>query len=136
LKRLIALALVTAAVSAGAHHSTLMFEWGKERVVEGTVNEFQWTQPHGFIWLSVPGARGKVEQWGFEGMSPSWLGRHDWTRHSLEPGQKVTVTYYPLKDGRRFAGFFVRVELPGGKRLEGLPGPGRLPSLSSVTEGP
>jgi hypothetical protein len=119
--------------SAWAHHSIAVFEWGDEAIIEGTVDEFHWSQPHGFIWLSVPGNNGKVEQWGFEGMSPSRLGRHSWTSRSLVSGQKITLTYYPLKDGRH-GGFFVRVTLPGGKTLEGLPdGQPRLPPLASVT---
>jgi uncharacterized protein DUF6152 len=116
--------------SVRAHHSTAIFEWGKEAQVEGTVEEFQWTQPHGFIWLKVHGDSGKVEQWGFEGMSPSWLGRHDWTSRSLTAGEKISLTYYPLKDGRN-GGFFVRVTLPGGRTLQALPeGAVRVPPLS------
>jgi hypothetical protein len=123
------LVAATLGFSASAHHSTAIFEWGTEKQVAGTVEEFQWTQPHGFIWLDVSGNAGKSEQWGFEGMSPSWLGRHNWTSRSLSAGEKIRVTYYPLKDGRR-GGFFVRVELPGGKTLQALPdGPVRVPPL-------
>ena len=32
---------------ASAHHSTAMFEWGKEKTLEGTVDKYEWTQPHG-----------------------------------------------------------------------------------------
>ena len=131
-KVVIVTALVTVGTFASAHHSTSIFEWGQERVIEGTVDEFQWSQPHGFIWLKVNGDGGEVVQWGFEGMSPSWLGRHEWTSRSLAAGQKITLTYYPLKD-RRPGGFFVRVKLPDGRTLEGLPeGPTRLPPLASA----
>ena len=117
--------------SASAHHSTAMFEWGKEKKLEGTIDKFQWTQPHTFIWVNVPGKGGKVEQWGFEGMSPSWLGRHEWGSHSLKAGEKVSIDYYPLRDGRT-GGFFVRVKMPDGKTLDALPGrppsPGAAPA--------
>ena len=89
------------AAPAGAHHSTAMFAWGQEKTIEGTVDSFEWTQPHSFIWLNVPGKDGKAEQWGLEGMSPSWLGRHGWTRHSLNSGDQVKVVIYPLRDGAR-----------------------------------
>jgi hypothetical protein len=116
--------------SASAHHSTAMFEWGKEKKLEGTIDKFQWTQPHTFIWINVPGKSGKMEQWGFEGMSPSWLGRHEWSSRSLKSGEKVSIDYYPLRDGRT-GGFFVRVKTPDGKTLEALPGrppsPGAAP---------
>jgi hypothetical protein len=109
------------AASAIAHHSTAMFEWGKEKKLEGTIDKFEWTQPHTFIWLNVPGKSGKTETWGLEGMSPSWLGRNKWSARSLKIGDKVKIDYYPLRDGRS-GGFFVRVIMPDGTTLEGLPG--------------
>jgi hypothetical protein len=65
-------------------------------------------------------------------MSPSWLGRHEWSSRSLKAGEKVTLDYYPLRDGRK-GGFFVRVKTPDGKTLQGLPGgPGRGPPPASA----
>jgi hypothetical protein len=116
---LLGLAACLTIAPAGAHHSTAMFDWGKEKTVEGTIDKYEWTQPHTFIWIAVPG--GKDKQWGFEGMSPSWLGRHGWSSKSLVSGTKVKVTYYPLRDGRQ-GGFFVRVTTGDGKALEALPG--------------
>ena len=116
--------------SANAHHSTAMFDWGKEKKLEGTIDVFQWTQPHTFIYVNVAGKGGKLEKWGFEGMSPSWLGRHEWSSHSLKAGEKVSLDYYPLRDGRQ-GGFFVRVKMADGKTMEALPGrpatPGAAP---------
>jgi hypothetical protein len=118
--------------TASAHHSTAMFDWGKEKKLEGTIDKFQWTQPHTFIWVKVAGKSGKEQQFGLEGMSPSWLGRHEWSSHSLKAGEKVNIDYYPLRDGRP-GGFFVRVTTPDGKVLEALPGgPGRGPPPASA----
>jgi uncharacterized protein DUF6152 len=118
---LLGLAASISMMPAGAHHSTAMFEWGKEKTIEGTIDKFEWTQPHTFIWISSPG--GKDKSWGFEGMSPSWLGRHGWNSKSLASGSKVKIVYYPLRDGRQ-GGFFVRVTTPEGKALDALPQPG------------
>jgi hypothetical protein len=98
-----------------------MFEWGKEKSLNGTVDKHEWTQPHTFVWLTVPGKGGKAESWGFEGMSPSWLGRRGWNLHTLARGDKVKLDYYPLRDGRN-GGFFVRLTLPDGKTMVALPG--------------
>jgi len=117
---LLSLAAALAATSASAHHSTAMFEWGKEKSIDGTIDKWEWTQPHTFVWLVVPGSGGKVQQWGFEGMSPSWLGRRGWGLHSLARGDKVKLVYYALRDGRN-GGFYVRVTLPDGRTLEALP---------------
>ena len=44
--------------SASAHHSTAMFEWGTEKTLSGTIERYEWTQPHTFIWITVPARTG------------------------------------------------------------------------------
>jgi Family of unknown function (DUF6152) len=109
---------------ASAHHSTASFEWGKERALTGTVERYEWTQPHTFIWLFVDQGKGKVLEWGLEGMSPSWLGRRGWSRHTLSAGDRISIVYYPLRDHRP-GGFYVRVSLPDGRTMAALPQRGR-----------
>lgn len=109
---------------AAAHHSTAIFEWGKEKALTGTVEKYEWTQPHTFVWLLVERGQGKVQEWGLEGMSPSWLGRRGWSRRTLNAGDKVSLVYYPLRDHRP-GGFYVRIRLPSGQTLNALPQPGR-----------
>ncbi len=106
--------------AASAHHSTAMFEWGKEKTLTGTIERYEWTQPHTFIWIFVPRGSGRTQEWGLEGMSPSWLGRRGWSRNSLAAGDKVKIVYYPLKDGRP-GGFYVRVTTPDGHTIAALP---------------
>jgi hypothetical protein len=119
-RALFGLTLCLLGFAVSAHHSTAMFEWGKEKTLDGTIDKWEWTQPHTFIWLNVPGKGGKMQQWGLEGMSPSWLGRRGWSTKSLAHGEKVKIAYYPLRDGRT-GGFYVSVTLPDGKVLQALP---------------
>jgi Family of unknown function (DUF6152) len=99
-------------VPAHAHHSTAMFEWNVDTNIEGIVESFEWTNPHTFTYLIAPdGAR-----WALEGMSPSSLGRHGWTKKTLNPGDKVKMVIYKLRDGRN-GGFTARVTLPDGRTL-------------------
>ena len=103
--------------TGSAHHSTAMFEWGKEAKLENmTIEKWEWTNPHTFIYARD--AQGK--RWAFEGMSPNHLSRSGWDKRTLKPGDKVDLTYYPLRDGRP-GGFNVRVIKPGGKELLQLP---------------
>jgi hypothetical protein len=102
-----------ALTAAQAHHSFTMFNQTAEMTITGTVKEFQWTNPHTFTFLDVAGADGKVETWGLEGMSPNYLGRRGWTKHTLSPGDKVSITIYPLKDGLK-GGMFLRCKLADG----------------------
>jgi hypothetical protein len=114
----IALSLAAgAAAPALAHHSFAMFDFQASKSVTGTVEQFDWTNPHTFIWLQVPeGANGANVRYGFEGMSPNYLGRRGWTKSTLKPGDKVTVTFHPLKDGSK-GGTYQKVMLSDGKEL-------------------
>ncbi len=100
------------ATATPAHHSTAMFEWGKAATMKGaTVERWDWTNPHTFLYVNVKGANGANERWAFEGMSPNHLGRVGWSKRTLKAGDKIDLTYYPLKDGRK-GGFNVTVTFP------------------------
>lgn len=126
MRRIIAagsLAVAALALSAplSAHHSTAMFEWGKEvKIPAATVVSWDWTNPHVFLRVDVPNASGGSDRWVFEGMSPSHLARNGWSRKSLQPGQKIALSYYPLKDDRK-GGFNVTVTFADGKKIAQLP---------------
>jgi hypothetical protein len=123
------LATFLAGTSAFAHHSAVMFDFGpdKQKQIEGVVKEFQWTNPHTFIVLAVKNEAGETEEWGFEGMSPNWLGRHGWSKRTLEPGAEIAMGFAPLKDGRK-GGFTLTVHLPDGTVLQELPAQSELPA--------
>jgi hypothetical protein len=109
---------VTLTVPSQAHHSTAMFEWGKSTELKNvTVERWVWTNPHTFLY--VHDASG--QRWAFEGMSPNHLARAGWSKRSLTPGERVDLTYYKLRDGRR-GGFNVTVTRPNGTVLQQLPG--------------
>jgi hypothetical protein len=99
-----------------AHHSFAMFDRQKETVLKGTVKTFQWTNPHSFIELEVVDAQGAIASYSIEMNSPNNLNRQGWKSTSLKPGDKVSVTINPLRDGSR-GGLFVNVQLADGRVL-------------------
>jgi len=103
-----------------AHHSFAMFDQKKVMTLNGTVHEFQWTNPHSWIELDVPQKSG-AQRWSIELNSPNNLKRQGWKRDSIKPGDKVTVRIAPLRSGEH-GGLFLDVKLPSGKVLDsGLP---------------
>lgn len=92
-------ALALTAGSAFAHHSFAMFDNAKEQTLEGTVKDFQWTNPHIWIQVNVKGPDGKVTEWSIEGGSPNGLKRSGWSKKSMNAGDKVVMKIHPLKDG-------------------------------------
>ena len=110
----VALAGVAAmTVPGSAHHSTAMFEWGSAVELKGmTVEKWEWTNPHTFLYVRDKDGN----RWAFEGMSPNHLVRYGWSRRSVAPGDKIDLTYYPLRDGRN-GGFNVTIDKPDGTHL-------------------
>lgn len=116
-KHWMALGLIAIAVPATAHHSFAMFDMAKDVTVSGTITEFRWTNPHSFMHLIVPGAQGVATTWAIEMTSPNTLVHGGWRRSSLKPGDKVTVIYHPLLNGKP-GGALVSVKLPNGTVLK------------------
>ena len=109
-------ALAVYAIPAAAHHSFAMFDASKTVTLEGSVKEFQWTNPHAWIMLNVANQQGQAEQWAIELNGPSGLARDGWKPKTLTPGMSVAVTIHPLRDGSN-GGQFLTVKLPDGSQM-------------------
>jgi hypothetical protein len=115
-----ALACALGAAPASAHHSAAMFEPEKIITVEGTVKEFEYTNPHSWLYVVVRDDKGEETLWGFEAEGPSALMRAGIKANALRPGDKVTVRTRPLRDGRP-AGAWVTVTKSDGTVLNPRP---------------
>jgi hypothetical protein len=105
-----------------AHHSFAMFDQEKTVTLRGTVKEFEWTSPH--TWLRVmvvDQATGKPLQYAMEMGSVARSTYDGWKRDSVKPGDTVTVSIHPLKDGSR-GGMYLSAELADGHKF-GRTGP-------------
>jgi hypothetical protein len=117
---IIAAGLALAAAPAFAHHSFAMFDQTKVMTLEGTVHEFQWTNPHSFIELDVASG-GRTQRWSIELNSPNNLTRQGWRRTSLKAGEHISVRIAPLRNGRT-GGLFLDLRKADGRVLDsGLP---------------
>jgi hypothetical protein len=87
---------------AQAHHSFAMFDQEKTISVSGTVKEFEWSNPHAWIHLTAPDpTTGRQVDWSFEMGSVSQIAAQGWKADTIKPGDKITVTGHPLRDGSR-----------------------------------
>lgn len=115
-----ALSALVVSLAAGApalaHHSFAMFDEKKQVEIHGTVKEFLWTNPHSLLVLvSQDTAGGTVANY-IEMNGPGWLVRNGWKRESLKPGDMITATIHPLRDGTP-GGDLVKVVLADGHEL-------------------
>jgi hypothetical protein len=109
-------AAVVASSPALAHHSFAMFDSDQKTTLAGTVKEFQWSNPHAWIFVMVPNHDGQLEQWAVEMGGPGQIARQGWTAKTLAPGMDVKLTIHPLRDGTN-GGQFMAVTLPDGTQL-------------------
>jgi Cu/Ag efflux protein CusF len=109
--------LIAAGASlALAHHSAAAFDSTQRKEITGTVKKFDYSNPHTWVWLDVTNEQGAVETWGVEGMSPNFLNRRGWTRNTLKPGDKLTITIRPMKNGEK-GGMWISAKRPDGEVL-------------------
>jgi hypothetical protein len=106
-------------LSVQAHHSTAGYDLIHGTIISGLVTRFDWQNPHAQLFLEVA-TDGEPEHWTIEMESPAILGRLGWTKDSLKPGDRVSVTGSRAKDlsFRMRAGY---VQWPDGRKMLSLP---------------
>jgi hypothetical protein len=118
----LALAVFASPSAVGAHHSTAMFNLEGRVTLNGVLKELQWTNPHAWIQVMAPDAKGAPVEWSIECGSPNSLARQGWKTSMFKVGQKVSVVANPMKDGTQ-AGLLVTITLADGT----VHGPGAPP---------
>jgi hypothetical protein len=113
--------------NAIAHHSANMFDSEKTVELNGTIKEFQWTNPHVWIQVTVTNADGEAEEWSIEGGGPNSLSRRGWRPTTFQPGDPVVFKVHPMRNGAP-AGLFIGVQLADGATLGRWDGPAQSSS--------
>jgi hypothetical protein len=82
-----------------AHHGSAAYDNMNPLTLTGTVKEFHFIQPHPLIALEVKDDKGTVVEWSIEMTAPNHLVRYGWSGKKLKPGDEITVTGNPAKNG-------------------------------------
>lgn len=120
--------LAAGAMSAGAHHSFAMFDSDNQIRLAGTVSEFRWQNPHIYIHLEAPDAKGKMRNWTIECANPGILNRLGWKFNMIKKGDKIVTVVAPLRTGEAGA-LLKQVKLADG-RVFGNGAPAGPPNIS------
>jgi hypothetical protein len=113
-----AVAILTAPPAVLAHHSFAMFDANQSLSTTATVKEFQWGSPHTWLELLVLSEDKTEKPLSLELTTISGLMRNGWKPGTLKPGDRVTVTYHPMRDGTP-AGQLVQAVTEDGRTLKG-----------------
>jgi hypothetical protein len=107
--------LLGTAVPALAHHSAAQFNFQAPATVSGIVKEIRMANPHMRLILSVNDAKG-ARDIEFEGHSLNNLYRRGWRQDMVKPGDKITISIAPRKDGAD-GGYVLSVKTEDGKEF-------------------
>ena len=111
-----------------AHHGAASFDTSKELTLKGTVTEWFWANPHCFLRFDAKDDTGTVRNWAVETSNSTDMARRGWARTSFKPGDEVTVTLQPVKNGAP-VGRVRTVTLATGQQL-GAGGP--IPAAAPI----
>ena len=94
-------------VAAIAHHSfAAEYDGSKPMELVGVINKVDQQNPHGFFYMNVTGANGRVTNWALETPGPNQLVRTGFTeqyKSMIDTKETVTVKAYPARDGAKRA---------------------------------
>ncbi len=121
---LAAICFLAVSVPAAAHHGAAGYDTEKQLVMKATVREWLWANPHCFLRYDSTDDKGVVAHWAVEVSNPIDMIRRGWSKHTLNPGDQVTVTVRPAKNGAP-VGQLLKVELASGQTLIGWSAPVR-----------
>ncbi len=104
MKTSIAIAFAAGALVAGvpalAHHSFAGYDTAQQKLVEGTVTQWDYNNPHSWLMIEAPDANGQMVTWSFEGAAIVHAARQGVNGTTYKKGEKVRVVMHPMRDGR------------------------------------
>ena len=109
-----------------AHHGNSNFDTDKKLVLKASVTEWVWANPHCWLKFDAADEKGNVTHWIAETSNPADMTNLGWSRQVFKPGDHVTVTLQPVKNGAPI-GRVMQVVLANGQtlstRIAGVFGP-------------
>jgi uncharacterized protein DUF6152 len=92
--------VLLAAVPVFAHHGDAGRYEDNLTILTGTVVDLQLVDPHSIIVFDVAGEDGKTVRWQAELNGKAGLTKaFGWTRNTVKPGDKITLTGRKVKSG-------------------------------------
>lgn len=105
------------AIPAHAHHAFAAEYDANQRItIKGSLINFEWTNPHGWLHVAVKDPDGKVVNWAVEFGGPNALYRRGFRKTDFPAGIEVVVDGYRAKNGTATLNGR-SVKLPDGRNL-------------------
>ena len=88
----------------------------KTVTLKGVISRMEWINPHIYVYLDVSEDNGAKNTWRLETFPPSQMRRAGLTKELLmgKPGEVVTVSILPARDGTQHLGYIERITYQDG----------------------
>jgi hypothetical protein len=83
-----------------AHHSFASYDVSQQKLVEGTVTQWNYNNPHSWLMIDALDANGEMKTWSFEGAAIVHAARQGVNGTTYKKGEKIRVVMHPMRDGR------------------------------------
>ena len=103
--------LLFVGVNLQAHHSASVFDQDVEMTIEGSIVEYEWANPHVYLWVEEESENGELVRWEIEAQPPLVLKGLGWTQETLAVGDRVMVLANPTRNPERKAVLMKSIEL-------------------------
>lgn len=124
---LLGLGLLNTTAPLLAHHGNSNFDTDKKLTLKAAVTEWVWANPHCWLKFDATDEKGNLVHWIAETSNPADMANLGWSRQLFKPGDHLTVTLQPVKNGAPI-GRVMQVVLANGQtlatRVPGVFGPG------------
>jgi hypothetical protein len=100
-----------------AHHSVSgEFDLSKTANLKGVISRLDWINPHIYVYLDVPEENGATTTYMLETFPPPQMRRAGLTKELImgKPGEVVTITILPPRDGTKHIGYIERITYQDG----------------------
>jgi hypothetical protein len=113
----VAAAAIVWAIPASAHHSHGNYILDTYTMLEGTVREVHWINPHTWIYLDAENTDGSSALWALEGGGIAAITRRGWERDDVVAGDPIAVRCHQLRD-LSYGCLLGYVTVEGGTEIE------------------
>ena len=110
------LGLMMVSAPLSAHHGAAAYDTDKRTTMKVAVTEWFWANPHCFLKFDAKDDKGNVIHWALETGNPADMVNLGWSKETFKPGDLVTVTFMPVKNGNP-VGRIQQVVLASGQTL-------------------
>ena len=84
-------------LSATAHHSRAIYDQERTVTIEGVVTNYEWTNPHVYLYVESQDDSGDAVVWELEGNVTTIMRRLGWSKDTFAPGDRVIAKANPSR---------------------------------------